>query len=74
MTEIKTFTFAVLHIVVAFSVTYAITGSVALGGIIALIEPMCNTIAFYIHEKAWSSVQKRDFRQNRFHFFKIAAQ
>ncbi len=53
MAEIKTLTFAVLHFVVAFTVTYGITGSVALGGLIALIEPLCNTVAFYFHERAW---------------------
>lgn len=51
---IKTFTFAVLHFMVAFSVTYLITGSWVLGGLIALIEPAVNTVAYFFHEKAWS--------------------
>lgn len=50
----KTFTFAVLHFIVAFSVTYLITGSWVLGGLIALIEPAVNTVAYFFHEKAWS--------------------
>lgn len=50
----KTFTFAVLHFTVAFSVTYLITGSWVLGGLIALIEPAVNTVAYFFHEKAWS--------------------
>lgn len=43
-----------LHLVVAVAVTYAITGSLALGGAIALIEPVCNVIAGQFHEKAWA--------------------
>lgn len=55
---IKTITFACVHFAVAFSVTYALTGSVALGGAIALLEPACNTIAYYLHERAWASMAK----------------
>lgn len=53
----KTMTFAIMHFVVAFSVTYLFTGSIAVGGAVALIEPAINTIAFYFHEKVW---EKRD--------------
>jgi len=49
----KTATFAVLHFTVAFSVGYALTGDIVIGGAIALIEPAVNTVAFYFHEKAW---------------------
>ena len=41
-----------VHLVVAVAVTYAITGSLALGGAIALIEPVCNVLAGHFHEKA----------------------
>ena len=30
------------------------TGSVALAGGIALIEPCINAVAFFFHERAWS--------------------
>ena len=50
----KTFTFAVLHFSVAFSVAYALTGSLGISSAVALVEPMMvNTVAFYFHEKAW---------------------
>ena len=49
----KTFTFAVVHFTVAFTVAYLITGSVITGGLIALIEPLVNTVAYHFHEKAW---------------------
>lgn len=51
---LKTFTFAVVHFIVAFTVAYLLTGSFVTGGLIALIEPACNTVAYYFHEKAWA--------------------
>ncbi|NKC02162.1 MAG: DUF2061 domain-containing protein [Pseudomonadales bacterium] len=53
MTEFKTLTFTCIHFVVAFGVTYLLTGSLVLGGLIAVIEPLCNSIAFYVHERVW---------------------
>lgn len=43
-----------VHLVIAVAVTYAITGSLVLGGAIALIEPVCNVVAGHFHEKAWA--------------------
>ena len=53
----KTISFAAVHFSVAFSVGYFITGSIAIGGVIALIEPLCNTVAYYFHEKFWEKKQ-----------------
>ncbi|MBS69806.1 MAG: hypothetical protein CMK98_15940 [Pseudomonas sp.] len=50
---LKTLTFAVLHFATAFIVVYALTGSLVIGGAVALIEPLCNTLVFYLHERAW---------------------
>jgi len=50
---IKTLTFAVLHFSVAFTITYLLTGSVIVGGAVALIEPSINTVVFYFHDKIW---------------------
>ncbi len=49
----KTASFAVVHFIVAFSVGYLMTGSIAVGSALALIEPAVNTVAFFFHEKAW---------------------
>ena len=49
----KTLSFAAVHFSIAFSVVYLLTGDVLAGGVVALIEPMCNTIAFHFHEKLW---------------------
>ena len=50
----KTLTFAVVHFFVAFTVTWLITGSFVLGGLVAMIEPAVNTVAYFFHEKAWA--------------------
>lgn len=53
MTELKTVTFACIHFAVAFSVGWMVTGSPVIGGVLAVIEPMVNTVAFYLHERVW---------------------
>ncbi|MYM64435.1 DUF2061 domain-containing protein [Pseudomaricurvus sp. HS19] len=50
----KTISFASVHMTVAFSVGYVMTGDVVVGGTMALVEPACNTVAYYFHEKVWS--------------------
>ncbi|WP_269533457.1 DUF2061 domain-containing protein [Chitinimonas sp. BJYL2] len=55
----KTITFAVVHFGVAFSVGYALTGSVAISSAMAMVEPAVNTVAYYFHEKAWMRWGKR---------------
>lgn len=53
----KTASFAVIHFSVAFSVGYALTGSVLIGGAMALVEPAINTVAFFFHEMAWKKIE-----------------
>ena len=54
----KTMSFAAVHFTVAFSVAYLMTGSLFIGGAIALVEPAINTIAYHLHEQAWSQLNK----------------
>ena len=56
----KTMTFAVMHFSIAFSVAYLITGSLLVGGLVAIVEPAINTVAFYFHEIIWNKVQQAD--------------
>ncbi len=51
---IKTLSFAVIHFFNAFMIAYLLSGSLLIGGLVALIEPSFNTIAYYIHERLWS--------------------
>lgn len=55
----KTISFAAVHFSVAFSVGYVMTGSVAVGGAIALVEPAVNTVAYFFHEKVWERFSRR---------------
>ena len=54
----KTVSFAAVHFSVAFGVGYVMTGSVLVGGAIALVKPFVNTIAYHIHEKVWNRIQQ----------------
>jgi len=65
----KTLSFAIIHFGVAFSVTYVMTGSLVLGGAIALIEPLINTVAYYFHEQAWNRLGHTDKQPRHRHAF-----
>lgn len=54
----RTLSFAGVHFTVAFTVGYLMTGSVLVGGTLALVEPAVNTVAFYFHEQAWGRLEK----------------
>lgn len=55
---IKTITFAIVHFTVAFTVAWLVTGDVVIGGLLAMVEPMVNTVAYFFHEKVWDRVRK----------------
>ncbi|OAN19061.1 hypothetical protein A3K86_01430 [Photobacterium jeanii] len=59
----KTISFAAIHFTIAFSVAFLLTGDIIIGSLIAMIEPMVNTVAFYFHEKVW---QTNALKQSRF--------
>jgi len=50
----KTASFLALHLAVGFTVAYLFTGSFALAGGIALVEPLVNAVVFFFHERAWA--------------------
>ena len=54
----KTLSFAVVHFSVAFTVGYVMTGSLLVGGAIAMIEPAINTVAYHVHEKVWKRIEQ----------------
>ena len=49
----KTATFGVMHVITAFSVTYAMTGSVTVAGVVTFVEPLVNTVMHYFFDKYW---------------------
>ncbi|USD39839.1 MULTISPECIES: DUF2061 domain-containing protein [Ferrimonas] len=56
---IKTLSFAVMHFSIAFTLVYLLTGSWTLGGVVAIVEPLVNTVAFYFHDKFWKRLELR---------------
>ncbi len=60
----KTFSFAILHFTVAFTVGYLLTGSAMVGGLLAVVEPACNTVVFHFHEKAWKRFEETSPQQH----------
>lgn len=53
----KTITFTCMHFIIAFTVAYVLTGSITVGGLVALVEPLCNAVGFYFHEKVWDRIK-----------------
>lgn len=56
---LKTCTFTVMHLAIAFAVAFALTGSFVLGGAIAIIEPLCNSFGYAIHERVWEKIRAK---------------
>jgi len=48
-----------LHATVAFGVMWTVTGSAALGGLAALVEPICNVIVLPLHDRLWDATRAR---------------
>lgn len=51
----KTLSYLVIHVGFGFTVAYLFTGSLVLAGGIALIDPVCNAVAYFFHEKLWNA-------------------
>ncbi len=52
----KTLTYAAMHLVVAVAVAYALTRDWRVALAVGLIEPLVQTVAFNLHERAWARV------------------
>ncbi len=63
----KTASYGALHVIVASTVAYALTGNLAAAIGIGLIEPIVQTAVFAIHERLWErgDVVRRRPRQVR---------
>jgi len=48
-----------LHMGVAFAVIYGATGSLAFGGLAAILEPVCNVLLLPIHDRFWDKLELR---------------
>lgn len=59
VTAAKTASQVGLHMGVAFGVMYVITGSLAFGGVAAILEPICNVVLLPLHDKVWEKIRAR---------------
>lgn len=55
----KTLSFALVHFSVALLVGWLLTGSWLIASALALVEPACNTVAYYFHERFWQRLERR---------------
>lgn len=53
------------HLAIAFAITYMVTGSVMLGGVAILIEPLLNVLLVPFHEQAWKRSVSRAVSHQR---------
>lgn len=60
----KTATFGVMHVITAFSVTYAMTGSIAVAGVVTFVEPLVNTVMHYFFDKYWDHPRAEALREH----------
>lgn len=59
----KTATFGVMHVMTSFTVTYALTGSITIAGVVTFVEPLVNTVMHYFFDKYWDHPVARRVRQ-----------
>lgn len=61
----KSITFTIMHFAIALTVAYLLTGSLVIGGAIALVEPLVNSVGYFFHEKAWDSIKAKKIQQQQ---------
>lgn len=55
----KTTSQMLLHMAVAFGVMYAVTGSLAFGGLAAVLEPLFNVLLLPLHDRIWRRIGRK---------------
>jgi uncharacterized membrane protein len=48
-----------MHMAIAFAVMFCATGSLAFGGLAAILEPVCNVILLPFHDHAWEKFRAK---------------
>lgn len=59
VTAARTVSQVCMHMSVAFVVMYVFTGSLALGGVAAVVEPICNVALMPLHDRLWERIRER---------------
>ena len=55
----KSMSQVLLHMAVALGVMCAVTGSLAFGGLAAIIEPVVNVALLPLHDRLWLRIRRR---------------
>ena len=48
-----------VHMVISFTLTMTFTGSMAVGGLAAVLEPICNVTLMPLHDRLWEWMRQR---------------
>ena len=59
----KTATFGLMHVGTSFTVTYALTGNLAVAGVVTFVEPLVNTVMHYFFDKYWDHPRAEALRE-----------
>ena len=57
---LKTGSYSVMHLIVAITVAYAITQDWRAALAVGLIEPVAQTVAYLLHDRAWARIERRE--------------
>ncbi|PXW99235.1 putative membrane protein [Sphaerotilus hippei] len=60
----KSATFGVMHVGIAFGVSYSLTGNWQMAGAITIAEPIVNTVAHYFFDRWWEGRQDAQSSQD----------
>lgn len=55
----KTLTYATMHLTVAVAVAWVLTRDWRIALAVGLVEPLVQTVAFTLHERAWAKADAR---------------
>ena len=55
----KTLTYATMHLTVAVAVAWVLTRDWRIALAVGLVEPLVQTVAFTLHERAWAKADGR---------------
>ncbi|MCB1322327.1 MAG: DUF2061 domain-containing protein [Leptospiraceae bacterium] len=54
---LKTLTYCIMHMSVAITVVYLLSGSWVIATGIGMVEPLVQTVFYHLHERLWKSAE-----------------
>lgn len=58
-TLVKTISYAAMHMGIAFTVAYVLSGSLKVALAIGLTEPCIQIVAYFFHERIWHRIEHK---------------